>query len=165
MPPRYAYWTILIDNRPTAFRARERDELLPTLRQLMRTNKDVVMKWFARGRLWESREAEQTARNGQKERRGPDWRPGGKHEDPRNRFQKHLKRGKRPGFDSNVKAHADVRSQKVDRPADRSRQRRPRGWPPDSQSSPDKKRRRSQAKPASEPTSKRQSTISDRDRE
>ena len=21
MPPRYAYWTILVDNRPTAFRA------------------------------------------------------------------------------------------------------------------------------------------------
>ena len=58
MPPRYAYWTILIDNTPTAFRAREREELLPTLQQLRRTNKDVVMKWFARGRLWESREEE-----------------------------------------------------------------------------------------------------------
>ena len=29
MPPRYAYWTILIDQKPTAFRAREREELMP----------------------------------------------------------------------------------------------------------------------------------------
>ena len=34
MPPRYAYWTILIDDKPTAFRAREQEELLPTLNQL-----------------------------------------------------------------------------------------------------------------------------------
>jgi hypothetical protein len=56
MPPRYAYWTILIDNAPTAFRAREQSELLPTLQQLRRTNKNVVMKWFAKGRVWESPE-------------------------------------------------------------------------------------------------------------
>ena len=31
MPPRYAYWTILIDNKTTAFRARDREELVPTL--------------------------------------------------------------------------------------------------------------------------------------
>ena len=54
MPPRYAYWTILIDHKPTAFRARDREDLLPTLYQLRRKNADVVMKWFARGRLWES---------------------------------------------------------------------------------------------------------------
>ena len=59
MPPRYAYWTILIDDTPTAFRAREREELLPTFHQLQRKNKNVAMQWFARGRLWESREAEQ----------------------------------------------------------------------------------------------------------
>jgi len=58
VPPRYAYWTILIDNRPTAFRAASRDELQPTLFQLRRTNADVTLKWFARGRLWESPEAE-----------------------------------------------------------------------------------------------------------
>src|SRR5205823_5011319 len=50
MPPRYAYWTILIDKGPTAFRARDKDDLLPTLNQLRRTNKDVELKWFARGR-------------------------------------------------------------------------------------------------------------------
>ena len=61
MPPRYAYWTILIDNKPTAFRAREKEEMLPTFHQLRRTNRDVVLKWFARGRLWETPEAAQAA--------------------------------------------------------------------------------------------------------
>jgi hypothetical protein len=51
VPPRYAYWTILIDNRPTAFRARDQEELLPTLNQLKRTNPNAQMKWFARGKL------------------------------------------------------------------------------------------------------------------
>lgn len=91
MPPRYAYWTILIDQKPTAFRAREREELLPTLQQLRRTNADVVMKWFARGRLWESPEAAQAAQRAPKpplEKRGRDWRPGGDHRDPRDRFKK-----------------------------------------------------------------------------
>ena len=46
MPPRYAYWTILIDNTPTSFRAREKEELLPTFQQLRRTNNDVVMQWM-----------------------------------------------------------------------------------------------------------------------
>ena len=90
MPPRYAYWTILIDNKPTAFRARDKEELLPTLQQLRRTNTDVVMKWFARGRLWESPEAARSADRAPKspERRTSDWRPGGQHKDPRDRFKK-----------------------------------------------------------------------------
>ena len=100
MPPRYAYWTILIDQKATAFRAREREELLPTFNQLRRKNSDVVMKWFARGRVWESPEAEQAAQRAprQDERRGREWRPGGLHRDPRDRFRpkKHGKR-KKPG--------------------------------------------------------------------
>src|SRR4051812_46622904 len=91
MPPRYAYWTILIDQKPTAFRAREREELLPTFHQLRRKNTDVVMKWFARGRLWESAEAAEAALRAPKpprEKRGHDWRPGGEHRDPRDRFKK-----------------------------------------------------------------------------
>jgi len=54
VPPRYAYWTILIDGKATAFRARERDELLPTFNQLARKNADIAMRYFARGRLWDS---------------------------------------------------------------------------------------------------------------
>jgi hypothetical protein len=77
MPPRYAYWTILIDKGPTAFRARDRDELLPTLTQLRRTNTDVELKWFARGRLWDSPEQEQFAARMPRVKRPQDWRPGG----------------------------------------------------------------------------------------
>jgi hypothetical protein len=99
VPPRFAYWTILIDHKPTAFRAREREELLPTLHQLRRKNTDVLMKWFARGRLWESREEEQSAWQARQARpkvrkpvgaaaRGRDWRPGGQHKDPRARFRR-----------------------------------------------------------------------------
>jgi hypothetical protein len=54
MPPRFAYWTILIDHKPTAFRARDRHELVPTFNQLKRANTDIEIKWFARGRVWDS---------------------------------------------------------------------------------------------------------------
>ncbi|MGE5243907.1 MAG: hypothetical protein ACM3SQ_06745 [Betaproteobacteria bacterium] len=89
MPPRYAFWTILIDDGSTAFRARERAELLPTLAQLRRTNKNVEMRWFARGRLWTSPEEERAARQRPKpaQKRGRDWRPGGEHKDPRAHFR------------------------------------------------------------------------------
>jgi hypothetical protein len=86
VPPRYAYWTILIDDRPTAFRAREQADLLPTLRQLKRTNPNAEMKWFARGKLWDTPEQAQWARTNlpkPAERRTRDWRPGGAHKDPR----------------------------------------------------------------------------------
>ncbi len=117
MPPRHAYWTILVDNKPTAFRAREQEELLPTLNQLKRKNANAEMKWFARGRLWETQELERedfqrrkraaagpyersegkppagapagdTPRRRDQEHRGKDWRPGGVHKDPRDRFKK-----------------------------------------------------------------------------
>jgi hypothetical protein len=91
MPPRFAYWTILIDNKPTAFRAAKREELLPTFAQLKRTNADVTMKWFARGRLWDDPEQAQWAgRNAARpqEKRGRDWRPGGDHRDPRAQFDR-----------------------------------------------------------------------------
>ena len=56
MPPRHAYWTILIGESPTAFRAREREELLPTFERLRAKQPDAVLKWFERGRLWASPE-------------------------------------------------------------------------------------------------------------
>jgi hypothetical protein len=96
VPPRYAYWTILIDNGPTAFRARRAEELLPTLNQLKRTNANIVMRWFARGRLWDSPEAARAAlRNPEKlETRGKGWRPGGQHRDPRARPPRDVRRAK-----------------------------------------------------------------------
>src|SRR6266508_2774827 len=91
MPPRFAYWTILVDNMPTAFRARDAEELLPTLNQLKRKNANVVMKWFSGGQLWDSPDAARNARRrpeAPREKRGADWRPGGAHQDPRDRFKK-----------------------------------------------------------------------------
>ncbi|HEY7499715.1 MAG TPA: hypothetical protein VH740_14450 [Vicinamibacterales bacterium] len=90
MPPRYAYWTIILDGKPTAFRARTQDELLPTLRQLQSRHPDAVMRWFSRGRLWHSPEEERAARLARmsnRQNRDRDWRPGGTHEDPRARFK------------------------------------------------------------------------------
>jgi hypothetical protein len=92
VPPRYAYWTILIDDKPTAFRAADREDLLPTLHQLQRKNSNVVMKWFARGRVWDSPDQAQWAgKNIEREKRAGDWRPGGEHRDPRARFDKRAK--------------------------------------------------------------------------
>ena len=100
MPPRYAYWTILIDKGPTAFRARVKDDLLPTLNQLRRTNTDVELKWFARGRLWDSPEQERLAPRMPRVKRTRDWRPGGTHTDPRQRFKTRGDRRERPPKDS-----------------------------------------------------------------
>src|SRR6266850_8579420 len=135
MPPRYAYWTIIAGGLPTAFRAAGRDELLPTFQRIKDKHPDAQMKYFARGKLWESQDAaragqtrggarnrggERHARPGEagrerdrrpaarpdeasrerdrrpgarpdeagreRERRSRDWRPGGDHRDPRQKF-------------------------------------------------------------------------------
>jgi hypothetical protein len=96
MPPRFTYWTIILDGQPTAFRAAERDQLQPTLKQLQSKNPGAVLKWFAHGRLWESPEevwqvrlkARAAAREASEERRNRSWRPGGEHKDPREKFKK-----------------------------------------------------------------------------
>jgi hypothetical protein len=88
MPPRYTYWTILAGGLPTAFRAAERDDLLPTFHQLKRKHADAELRWFARGRLWTSpEEAKAAAKAPAGPPRGRNWRPGGQHEDPRQRFK------------------------------------------------------------------------------
>ena len=97
MPPRYAYWTILIDDKPTAFRAHEKAELVPTFHQLQRTNPNIVFRWFARGRLWDTPEqARDALRRPQpvREPRDREWRPGGQHKDPRARFKRPKQRDK-----------------------------------------------------------------------
>jgi len=85
MPPRFAYWTILAGGLPTAFRATERDDLLPTFRRIREKHPDAEMKWFARGRLWASPDdarehAERARAHGHRDR---SWRPGGDHRDHR----------------------------------------------------------------------------------
>ncbi|HZI81408.1 MAG TPA: hypothetical protein VFD69_17935 [Vicinamibacterales bacterium] len=90
MPPRFAYWTILVDGLPTAFRAAEREELLPTFKRLQEKHPDAAMRWFSRGQLWDSPEAARAAlldaRRPPGPPRGRDWRPGGEHRDPRQKF-------------------------------------------------------------------------------
>src|SRR6476660_6876721 len=114
MPPRFAYWTILIDNKPTAFRARDQQELLPTVAQLKRKNEHVELKWCAQGRLWDSPEAQYAAgrRPPAAEKRGDDWRPGGQHKDPRARFDKEAQRRKKreQRAEWNASRPADARS-------------------------------------------------------
>ena len=61
MPPRHTYWTIILEGKPTAFRAAAQDELLPTLKQLQARHPDAVLMWFARGRLWKSEEESRAA--------------------------------------------------------------------------------------------------------
>jgi hypothetical protein len=76
---------------PTAFRSRFRDDLVPTLKQLQRTQPDATLRWFYRGRFWASPEEEREAfesRRRMSSARGDDWRPGGLHKDPRAKYQK-----------------------------------------------------------------------------
>lgn len=55
MPPRYAYWTILVDDQPTAFRASAQEDLMPTLKRLQARNPSAKMMWWQNGKLWERR--------------------------------------------------------------------------------------------------------------
>jgi hypothetical protein len=87
MPPRYSYWTILAGGLPTAFRAAERADLLPTFNRIREKHPDAEMKWFARGRLWSSPEEAQADLQRARVRRSRDWRPGGEHRDPRQTFK------------------------------------------------------------------------------
>jgi hypothetical protein len=135
MPPRFVYWTIIAGGLPTAFRAAEREELLPTFKRIQEKHPDAVMKYFARGRLWESaeeakREADaRRARAPRRDARGRDWRPGGEHRDPRQKFR-----------DAKKKRNLDWRKERFERrqagaepPRERPHDdplRRPAGRPP-----------------------------------
>lgn len=87
MPPRYSYWTILAGGLPTAFRAAEREDLLPTFNRIREKHPDAQMRWFARGRLWESPEDARADLQRARVKRDRDWRPGGEHRDPRQTFK------------------------------------------------------------------------------
>jgi hypothetical protein len=89
----HAFWVIVTGSTATAFRGRRKEELLPTLHQLRRTQPDAEVRWFDRGKLWESpdqaREALKASRGRPKVKgRSRDWRPGGSHVDPRARFKR-----------------------------------------------------------------------------
>ncbi|MFM8536005.1 MAG: hypothetical protein ACKOEC_20900 [Acidimicrobiia bacterium] len=78
MPPRYAYWTIIVDDQPTAFRASAQEDLMPTLKRLQAKNATAKMMWWQNGKLWNSRHEAQDAihMRGEMGRRG-DSRHGG----------------------------------------------------------------------------------------
>ena len=69
MPPRYAYWTIILDDAPTSFRTKEREEILPLFNQLRAKNPAAMLKWFSGGRLWDSPEQAKEVRDVEKVRR------------------------------------------------------------------------------------------------
>ena len=94
MPPRYAYWTIIVDNQPTAFRSGSQEDLMPTFKRLQQRNASAKMMWWQNGKLWDSRLDAQEAMRArgemgragdfkQRQRRPgegkPEWRP----KDPR----------------------------------------------------------------------------------
>ena len=86
----HAFWIIVDGETPLSFRSRERDDLVPTLTQLKRTQPNVALLWFERGRLWpsptEAREALIQRRQSPPPGRGRGWRPGGNHVDPRAKY-------------------------------------------------------------------------------
>jgi hypothetical protein len=92
MAKNFRCWVIVAGSLPTAFRARDPEDLLPTLKQLQRTQPDIEMMWFERGKVWPSPEAALRALDAQRRApknngRGRTWRPGGEHKDPRARPQ------------------------------------------------------------------------------
>ena len=125
MPPRYSYWTILAGGLPTAFRAAEREELLPTFNRIREKHPDAQMKWFARGKLWASPEAAQADLQRARIKRDRDWRPGGEHRDPRRTFkQKRTARDARR--DDREPRHAPTKPHRSGRPSAPSPRKRPR---------------------------------------
>lgn len=150
MPPRYSYWTIIAGGLPTAFRAAERDDLMPTFKRLLEKHPDAEMKWFARGKIWESPEAAREDTEARRrppeghraplgdrppgpprERRGRDWRPGGEHRDPRQKYK-----------DAKKKGNQDRRQERFDRKERSARVETPRDTPPEVRPLPDRDRPR-----------------------
>jgi len=78
MPPRYAYWTILVGDQPTAFRAGSQEDLMPTFKRLKANDPSAKMMWFQNGKLWNSRlDAQEAMRaRGEMGRRGDDRQAG-----------------------------------------------------------------------------------------
>jgi hypothetical protein len=77
MPPRHAFYTILIDEQPTAFRAANRDDLQPTFKRLREKHPTARMVWFQNGKIWNTRLDAQEAMRVRGERgRAGDFRQG-----------------------------------------------------------------------------------------
>jgi hypothetical protein len=169
MPPRYAYWTIIAGGLPTAFRAADRDDLVPTFQRIREKHPDAEMKWFARGKLWASPEEAQSRRpqdarpphgdRPQRDSRSPrdgrsgdrtgaspkhggpadrgaridrdhrdrDWRPGGEHRDPRQKYKDAKKARNQTRRDERF-ARKHGGAERTPRPFT-PREEKPGGWP------------------------------------
>jgi len=74
MPPRYVYWTIIVDGQPTAFRSGSLEDIMPTFNRLKEKQPTAELKWFQSGQLWTSRHDAQEslrARGGRGSTRDP----------------------------------------------------------------------------------------------
>lgn len=129
MPPRYAYWTILVDEQPTAFRAGSLEDLLPTFNRLKEKSPSARMVWFQNGKIWNSRVEAQEAMFARGERgRAGDARQGGFRDRP---AKPH---GLRPAAPQDPKSSGprDPREKLEWRPKSESRPSRPQGLKPSS---------------------------------
>ncbi len=141
MPAPRAFWVILIGDVPTSFRANEREDLLPTFRQLQRTQPTVALRWVERGKVWESPAAALGAAKLEatvtREKRGKEWRPGGDHKDPKARFEltRDQKRARFKGNQTRTSApehpSTRVRGRPIDDPFRAPAEGRPRSGPTD----------------------------------
>ena len=64
MPPRYVYWTIIVDGQPTAFRSGSLEDIMPTFNRLKEKQPTAELKWFQSGKLWASRHDAQESLRG-----------------------------------------------------------------------------------------------------
>lgn len=122
MPPRYVYWTIIAGGLPTAFRAVKQEDLLPTFARIKGKHPDAEMKWFARGKLWNSEEESRAPR-------GPgNWRES---RDPRTAHGPAVRPGSvegRPGVPPRGPQDRPVAPART--PAGDAPERRGRAWRP-----------------------------------
>jgi hypothetical protein len=125
---RFLYWTIVLGAEPTSFRASDPGELLPTLAQLRRKHPEAQLRWFQRGRLWLSPDEAKAALVRERDAtrgRPATWRPGGKHEDPRQKY-KDAKKAKWTKFKSAIRERSEARRARDDERGSGPRPERPR---------------------------------------
>ena len=123
MPPRFAYWTIIVDGQPTAFRAAQLEELRGVFNRLKQKHPSAELMWFQNGKLWRSRldareamtqarrEEERKKRAAEYPPRDRKWRPGGTHRDPRQKYID-AKKAKWTRYKQNVRAATTARRTK-----------------------------------------------------
>ncbi|HEY8549033.1 MAG TPA: hypothetical protein VIL35_03670 [Vicinamibacterales bacterium] len=146
---RLLYWTIVIGEEPTAFRARDAADLQPTLVQLRRAHPEAEIRWFQQGRLWSSPEEARTVLKREREearKRPKTWRPGGTHEDPRQKY-KDAKKAKWARFKEAIRKRAERHGDRSGKHGERDG--RPAAWRPRSDL-PQPDDRRAPARPSRE---------------